>query len=148
MRKLKLITFLLFIGITFNSCKKVKRTYLLKGKWELTSFKINGGENNVLDDFFLNYKEGNGRVEVLFSDNGVVKYEYWTFNKKEEESFGYWKMHEHNIVEFRVSPYLDGIFEVSIVNPKNAILFTEENDIQFYNVGKVKAVIETTLIEE
>jgi hypothetical protein len=142
-----LIIGVLICSLLIFSCKKIKRSYLLKGKWEIENFTINGGEENMIAAFFTDHKAGKGKMVMNFSDDGVFKADHYSFGKIDSTIYGTWSMPEHNITTVKMSNLVDAIFQVEIVDTKNVLLHTESNFIGFYDIGYVTSIIELTAVE-
>ena len=143
-----LIIVTLICSVFILSCKKVKRTFLLKGKWEIESFKINGGEEDMIGAFFADHIPGNGQMIMNFSDAGVFKAEHYSYNKIDSILYGTWSMPEHDVSVVRMGDLADGTFQVELVDASHVILHTDSNLIRFYDIGYVTAVLELALVKE
>lgn len=143
-----LIIGVLICSLFILSCKKVKRTFLLKGKWEIESFKINGGQEDMIAAFFANHTAGDGKMLMNFSDEGVFKAEHYSYNKIDSVIYGTWSMPEHDVAIVRMGDLADGTFQVELVDATHAILHTDSNLIRFYDIGYVTAVLELSLSQK
>lgn len=143
-----LIILTLICSVFILSCKKVKRTFLLKGKWEIESFKINGGDQDMIAAFFANHTAGDGKMIMNFSDEGVFRADHYSYNKVDSIIYGTWSMPEHDVAKVRMSDLVDATFQVKLVDTKHAVLYTDSNLIRFYNIGYVTSVLELALYED
>lgn len=134
--------------VLIAGCTKIKRTYMLKGKWSVDNFTINGGEENMIAAFFPEHEIGNGKKVLSFSDQGVLKSEYYLYNQIDSVIYGTWEMYEHDKVYIKAGTIIDADFKVKTINPTKAVLYTESNFIEFYQVGNVSTIIEISKVKE
>ena len=140
-KKIKLLYLFIIVPFLFSGCYKLHHNYMIKGKWYLNSVEIGGGSKNFIEEFLENYIDGNGEYITYMLNNGLVRGEYYTYDTLNYFITGEWSLLEHDQIYLKADKYIDGIFNIEVVDSKNMILSTESNNISFYNIGEVKSVI-------
>ncbi len=134
--------------VTLYSCTKIQRTYLLKGQWEIDSFTIGGGSENMVAAFFADHEAGNGKMILNFSNSGVLKSDHYSFGEIDSTLFGTWSMPDYETNVVRLGDLVDATFTIEVVDPNHVILHTDKNLIRFYDIGEVTSVIEVSKVQE
>jgi len=114
---------------------------MIKGKWYINAVEIDGGSTNFIEEFLENYTDGNGEYITYMLNNGLVRGEYYTYDTLNYFITGEWSLLESDQIYLKADRYIDGVFNIEVVDSKNMILSTESNNISFYNIGEVKSVI-------
>lgn len=125
------------------SCQKIYNIYVIKGEWEVVSVEINGGSTNMMETFlpYYYYKNNCCSYKIYFDDDGTAKAEYHTFDTLNYEMFGEWELKDDKHIYMHLDEYVDGVFEIEIVNANEMNMYAEENLIKAYNIGMVGLII-------
>ncbi len=79
--------------------------------------------------------------KISFDDDGTAKAEYHTFDTLNYEMFGEWELKDDKHIYMHLDEYVDGVFEIEIVNANEMNMYAEENLIKAYNIGMVGLII-------
>ncbi len=143
MVRFKVVIFLFCTIMILCACQKIYNIYVIKGEWEVGSVEINGGSTNMMETFlpYFYYKNNCCSYKIYFDDDGTAKAEYYTFDTLNYEIFGTWELKDAKHIYMNLDEYVDGNFEIEIVNPNEMIMYAEENQIKAYNIGLVGLII-------
>jgi len=125
------------------ACQKISHIYTIKGEWEVQSVEINGGSKNMLETFlpYFYYKNNCCSYKIYFAEDGIAKAEYYTFDTLNYEIIGDWEFKEGKLLYIHLDEYVNGNFEIEVVNANEMNMYAEENLINAYNIGKVGMII-------
>ncbi|MBL4703053.1 MAG: hypothetical protein JKY54_00930 [Flavobacteriales bacterium] len=140
MKKVYLIA-ALFTGILLTGCYKVHRTYIIKGKWYLNVFEIDGGSTNHMEGFLEEYTPGNGTYVIYMLDNGIMRGEYYIYDQLIYFRTGTWSLIDTKHIQMQMDHFVDGDFELELLDKENMVLNSDANDIEFFDIGEVKTVL-------
>lgn len=142
MKKVSLIllTFSLLI-IFFSGCYKFKHNYIMKGEFHIGAVELEGGSSNLMEGILPNYVDGDGDYIVHCLDNGVLRAEYYAYDTLVYYRTGTWNMPDKNHVYYDVDVFIDGTFLIEPAGKDAFLLTSEDNYIEFFNLGSVKMVI-------
>jgi hypothetical protein len=127
--------------ILLGGCYKIHRTYVVKGKWYLNAFEIDGGSTNHMEGFLDDYTPGDGTYVIYMLDNGIMRGEYYAFDTLNYFRTGTWSLLDTKHIQMDMDLFVDGDFELELVDKETMILNSESNDIEFFDIGEVKTVI-------
>lgn len=126
-----LISFLFFLAVAFNSCKKITANQLINGLWRVNAVYIDTSSVNYLNSL-PNFTDGNDCCSYKLDfekDNTVVAY-YITYNNLHKISAGNWKVTDYNEVFVKVDSFMDGTFKITQPNIKQRKLTSPNNHIK------------------
>ena len=141
MKKIFFPLFIAFLFVVVNGCYKVHHNFMVKGIWYIDGVEIDGGSVNQMGSILDNYEDGNGIYKVYMLENGLLRGEYYTYDTLNYFITGQWALLEHDQIYLKADQYIDGTFQIEVVNSKKVILSTEKNHVTFFNIGDVKSVI-------
>lgn len=136
-----LLSTLIFAMVFVSSCYKLNQNHIMKGKWYVNAFEVNGGSTNLMEGVLPNYVDGKGQYFVYMLDNGLLRGEYYVADTLHYFRTGYWDMPHKDSVYFKVDRFIDGKFYIEQVSKTAFLLTSDENNIEFFNLGKVKTVM-------
>ncbi len=140
MRKLALVGVLLTVVLA-TGCYKVHRTYIVKGKWYLNAFEIDGGSTNHMEGFLEDYTDGAGEYVIYMLDDGLMRGEYYVYDTLNYFVTGTWSLLDTKTIQMDMDLFVDGDFEIELISADNMLLNSESNQIEFFNIGDVKTVL-------
>jgi hypothetical protein len=132
---------LLVLFFSLTGCYKINHNYIMKGYWYVNAFEVNGGSTNLMEGVLPHYLEGNGQYYVYMLDNGLLRGEYYVADTLYYFRTGYWDMPHKDSVYFNVDVFIDGHFYIEQVNKKAFLLSSIDNNISFFNLGRVNTVM-------
>ena len=138
---MKKCSLLLLCIILMSGCYKVHRTYIVKGKWYLNSFEIDGGSTNQMDGFLDDYSDGNGTYVIYMLDNGIMRGEYYTNDTVNYFTTGTWALLDTKTIQMDMDQFVDGDFNIELIDNQQMLLNSQANQIDFFNMGEVKSVL-------
>lgn len=138
---MKKCSLLLLCIILMSGCYKVHRTYIVKGKWYLNSFEIDGGSTNQMDGFLDDYSDGNGTYVIYMLDNGIMRGEYYTNDTVNYFTTGTWTLLDTKTIQMDMDQFVDGDFNIELIDNQQMLLNSQANQIDFFNMGEVKSVL-------
>lgn len=124
---------ILFIAFS-SSCTKITNTMLLKGEWEIKEAYMNGGSTNQMAQLFSDFNQS-GKYLTYFMDEGLMKSEYYIDAELLEETFGRWELQNHDLIYLKMDEFVDGEFQIEIIDQEHFKLFSAYNDVSFYDIG-------------
>ena len=127
--------------ILFTGCYKVHRSYIIKGKWYLNSFEIDGGSTNQMHGFLEDYVASNGTYVIYMLDNGIMRGEYYTADTINYFTTGTWSLIDTKTIQMDMDQFVDGDFHIELIDQSEMLLNTSANQIDFFNMGEVKTVL-------
>jgi len=135
--------------LLFSGCYKLNHNFIMKGKWYVNSFSINGGNTNLMDGVLPQYVVGKSNYIVYMLDDGILRGEYYTPDVSGNDSLvyyrtGVWDMPHKDSVYFNIDKFINGTFFIELVpgsKQKASLLTSEANDIEFFDLGVVKSVM-------
>lgn len=136
-----LLSVLTILTISMTSCYKFNHNYIMKGEWHVNAFEVNGGASNLMEGVLPDYVEGNGDYRVFMLDNGLLRGEYYAFDTLVYFRTGYWDMPHKDSVYFDIDKFIQGTFFIEVVDKETFLLTTEDNHIEFFNIGSVPTVM-------
>ena len=139
--KKALILGLAACAILFTGCYKVHRTYIVKGKWYLNAFEIDGGSTNHMDGFLPEYTTGDGTYVIYMLDNGIMRGEYYVYDTLNYFRTGTWSLIDTKTIQMDCDLFVDGDFEIELMDKENMLLNSKANQIDFFEIGEVKTVL-------
>jgi hypothetical protein len=139
-----LILSVIAVGILVTACYKVHRTYIIKGKWYLNAFEIDGGSTNHMEGFLDDYSDGDGTYVIYMLDNGIARGEYYVYDTLNYFSTGTWNLSSMDSITMNMDEFVDGTFKIELINNKKMLLNTPHNDIKFFEIGDVKTVLKVS----
>jgi len=107
---------------------------LLKGEWEIKEAYMNGGSTNQMAQLFSDFDQS-GKYLTYFMDEGLMKSEYYIDAELIEESFGSWELQNHDLIHIKMDEFVDGEFQIEIIDQEYFKLFSAHNNVSFYNIG-------------
>jgi hypothetical protein len=132
---------LVFSMVLVSSCYKLNQNHIMKGKWYVNAFEVNGGSTNLMEGVLPDYVDGNGQYYVYMLDNGLLRGEYFVADTLYYFRTGYWNMPHKDSVYFKVDRFIDGKFYIEQVSSKAFLLTSDDNNIAFFNLGRAKTVM-------
>jgi len=143
MTKLIYLLFSICVITMLYACDKIYHIYAIKGEWEVESVEINGGSTNMLEAFlpYFKYKNNCCSYKIYFDNDGVAKAEYYTYDTLNYEIIGEWELKSNKVMYIHLDEYVNGDFEIEIVNSNKMNMYSKENHINAYNIGKVELII-------
>ena len=132
---------LVFCASLLSGCYKVHRTYIIKGKWYLNSFEIDGGSTNQMNGFLDDYADGNGTYVIYMLDNGIMRGEYYTNGTVNYFTTGTWSLLDTKTIQMDMDEFVDGDFKIELIDNQQMLLNSQSNQIDFFNMGEVKTVL-------
>lgn len=136
------------IGILMTACYKVHRTYIIKGKWYLNAFEIDGGSTNHMEGFLPDYEAGDGDYVIYMLDNGIMRGEYYVYDTLNYYATGTWTLKGTDSIAMNMDQFVDGTFKIELINKEKMLLSTEHNEIDFFNIGDVKTTLKVSREQE
>ena len=130
-----------FVMILISSCYKINHNHIMKGKWYVNAFEVNGGSTNLMEGVLPDYVDGGGQYYVYMLDNGLLRGEYFVADTMYYFRTGYWVMPHKDSVYFKVDKFIDGKFYIEQVSNKAFLLTSDNNNIEFFNLGTAKTVM-------
>lgn len=127
--------------IFLTGCYKFNHNYIMKGKWYVNSFEVNGGSSNLMEAVLPDFVDGNGQYMVYMLDNGLLRGEYYVSDTLYYFRTGTWNMPHKDSVTFDIDKFIQGTFLIEQVDRKAFILTTDDNYIEFFNIGSVPTVM-------
>ena len=133
------ILLLIIASTLFGSCAKIQGDFLASKEWELQEVTLNGGSLNMMESFLPGYDAGGDccKYYITFNDDGTSSAEYWTNGTLDYVDSGVWEMMGAGKIYIKMDVYVDGVFEFKKVANKTYEMISEDNNIEFYNVGRV-----------
>jgi hypothetical protein len=113
----------------------------MKGKWYVNSFEVSGGSTNLMEGVLPDYVDGDGQYMVYMLDNGLLRGEYYANDSLVYFRTGYWNMPHKDSVTFDIDKFIKGTFLIEQVDRKAFLLTTDDNYIEFFNIGSVPTVM-------
>jgi hypothetical protein len=139
--KKSILLVLLGCSILFAGCYKVHRSYIIKGKWYLNSFEIDGGSANQMHGFLEDYVPSDGTYVIYMLDNGIMRGEYYTADTINYFTTGTWSLIDTKTMQMDMDQFVDGDFHIELIDQSQMLLNTSANQIDFFNIGEVKTVL-------
>jgi len=127
--------------ILLGGCYKIHRTYVIKGKWYLNAFEIDGGSTNHMEGFLDEYTPGDGTYVIYMLDNGIMRGEYYVYDTLNYFRTGTWSLLDTKHIQMDMDLFVDGDFELELIDKETMVLNSESNDIEFFDIGEVKTVL-------
>jgi hypothetical protein len=127
--------------IFLTGCYKFNHNYIMKGKWYVNSFEVSGGSTNLMEGVLPDYVDGDGQYMVYMLDNGLLRGEYYANDSLVYFRTGYWNMPHKDSVTFDIDKFIQGTFLIEQVDSKAFLLTTDDNYIEFFNIGSVPTVM-------
>lgn len=141
-RKVKTLVAGVFVAtFLLTGCYKVHRTYIVKGKWYLNGFEIDGGSTNHMEGFLPDYTAGDGTYVIYMLDNGIMRGEYYVYDTLNYFRTGTWSLIDTKTIQMDMDLFVDGDFNIELVDKETMILNSPKNQIDFFNIGEVKTVL-------
>jgi hypothetical protein len=129
----------LFIGPT--SCYKVHHNYIVKTEWYLNALELDGGSTNFMNGILPDYIDGGGYYKIYMLDNGLSRGEYYVYDTLNYFVTGTWDLLSPDSIRIELDDYVEGTFFIELVDMKEMILSTNHNNVKFFGIGDVKAVV-------
>ena len=140
MKKLFFFSFIFFF-LLCGGCSKITEVIMMKGEWQVLEVKINGGDLNQMEQLFPQF-ETNGRYLIYMMDDGVMKGEYYIGDNLDVEAWGEWELLTNDYVFMRIDKYINGTFLVKSNKDHLYTMYSDSNDIAFYDIGISTMVLE------
>lgn len=148
-KKINLYYKIIFTSITLiillSSCYKITHNSILKGKFHLNAFEINGGSTNFMGGVLPNYVDANGNVigdyVIYMLDNGLMRGEYYSNGNLIYYRTGVWDMPTKDSVYMKIDVFVDGTFYMEQISTKEMLMSTNKNKISFFNIGEVSTTL-------
>ena len=142
MKFLKPFSVIALVSVLFlTGCYKFNHNYIMKGKWYVNSFEVSGGSTNLMEGVLPDYVTGDGQYMVYMLDNGLLRGEYYANDSLVYFRTGYWNMPHKDSVTFDIDKFIQGTFLIEQVDSKAFLLTTDDNYIEFFNIGSVPTVM-------
>lgn len=138
--KIFLSSFVL-LALVMTSCYKFNHNYIMKGEWYVNAFEVNGGNSNLMEGVLPGYVDGNGVYKVYMLDNGLLRGEYYAYDILVYFRTGYWNMPHKDSVYFDIDKFIEGTFLIEQAEGNAFLLTTDDNYIEFFNIGSVPTVM-------
>jgi hypothetical protein len=121
------------ITISLSSCVKIQNKVLMKGTWELVSYKLDTIDRNYMEVILPGYVPSTSscRYMIDFKDNDVVTGSYYVADTLNYTVDGTWSLDEKSTIVVSLDKYVDGTFEVDRENRKTYYLTTDSNNVEF-----------------
>ena len=132
---------LLFFFFLSGGCYKITEVTIMKGEWQVLEVKVNGGELNQMEQLFPQFGT-NGRYLIYMMDDGVMKGEYYIGDYLDFEAWGEWELLSHDHIFMRIDEYVNGTFLIESNGDHLYTMYSDSNDIAFYNIGVSTMVLE------
>tara|TARA_B110000285_G_scaffold7471_1_gene7745 strand:- start:2431 stop:2865 length:435 start_codon:yes stop_codon:yes gene_type:complete len=132
---------LIFFFFLCGGCYKITEVTIMKGEWQVLEAKINGGDLNQLDQLFPQF-ETNGRYLIYMMDDGVMKGEYYIGDNLDFEAWGEWELLTPDHIFMRIDEYINGTFLIKSNGNHLYTMYSDSNEIAFYNIGISTMVLE------
>ena len=132
---------ILSLILSLTGCYKAHHNYILKGKWYMNIFEVDGGSTNFANGVLPAWEDGNGEYIIYMLDNGLARGEYYTYDTLNYFVTGEWDLLSHDTIYLNMDQFVNGKFLVELVDKENMILTSNANDIEFFNMGVVKSVL-------
>lgn len=136
-----LLIALSILTISLSSCYKFNHNYIMKGEWHVNAFEVNGGATNLMEGVLPHYVDGNGDYRVYMLDNGLLRGEYYVADTLYYYRTGFWNMPHKDSVFFDIDKFIEGTFYIEQVEGDAFLLTTDDNYIEFFNIGSVPTVM-------
>ena len=136
-----LLSVLIVMTISLSSCYKFNHNYIMKGNWHVNAFEVNGGATNLMEGVLPHYVDGPGDYRVYMLDNGLLRGEYYVADTLYYFRTGYWDMPHKDSVYFDIDKFIQGTFLIEQVEGDAFLLTTDDNYIEFFNIGSVPTVM-------
>ena len=140
MKKTFFFSFISFF-ILCSGCFKITEIVMMKGEWQVLEVKVNGGDLNQMEQLLPQF-ETNGRYLIYMMDDGVMKGEYYIGDNLEFEVWGEWELLTNDDVFMRIDEYINGTFLVQSNGDHLYTMYSDSNDIAFYDIGISTMVLE------
>jgi hypothetical protein len=131
----------IFFFLLFSGCSKITEVIMMKGEWQVLEVKINGGDLNQLAQLFPQF-ETNGRYLIYMMDDGVMKGEYYIGDNLDFEAWGEWELLTNDYVFMKIDEYINGTFLIQSNSNHLYTMYSDSNDISFYDIGISTMVLE------
>jgi hypothetical protein len=144
MKRVHIISTIALLSVLFfSSCYKISHNHIMKGKWYVNSFEVNGGSTNLMEGVLPNYADGDGQYIVYMLDNGLMRGEYYADDSLVYFRTGIWEMPSSDSVYFEIDKFIKGTFKIEPAKNKGKafIMSTASNYIEFFNIGEVETVM-------
>jgi hypothetical protein len=125
---------LLFIAVSFNSCKKITEDQLINGLWQVTNVSIDNSTDNYLNTLPF-YPNGNDCCAYKLDferDNTVIAY-YIANNNFNRIFAGNWEVTAYNEIYVQVDSFIDGTFKITQPSIKTRVLTSDANHIKAFD---------------
>ncbi len=129
------------LTILLTGCYKFNQNLIMKGKWYVNAFEVSGGNTNLMEGVLPDYVSGKGQYIVYMLDNGLLRGEYYTNDTLYYFRTGYWDMPHKDSVTFVIDKFINGTFLIEQVKGDAFLLTSDDNDIEFFNIGVVPTVM-------
>ena len=127
--------------ILCGSCSKITEVTMMKGEWQVLEVKVNGGNLNQMEQLFPQF-DTTGRYLIYMMDNGVMKGEYYIGDNLDFEAWGEWELLTNDSVFMKIDEYINGAFLVKSNGDHLYTMYSDSNDIAFYDIGISTMVLE------
>ena len=132
---------LIFVFFLSGGCYKITEVTIMKGEWQVLEVKVNGGGMNQMEQLLPEF-ETNGRYLIYMMDQGVMKGEYYLGDNLDYETWGEWELLTHDHIFMRIDEYVNGTFLIRSNGDDLYTMYSDSNDIAFYNIGISTMVLE------
>lgn len=142
-RNLVSVVFVIAIVNFSGGCYKLKQTFMMKGEWTVQSVEIDGGTTNHMNTILPEYDKGNNccKYVLYFGEDGKLAVNYFVDNTLNYAIAGEWRLIEHNLIYLDVDKFVKGFFEVEQESNTDVIMLSDNNFIEFFNIGYVQMLI-------
>lgn len=137
-----ILLFLLSVGGA--SCYKVHHNYIVKTEWYLNALELDGGSTNFMNGILPDYDDGGGVYKIYMLDNGLSRGEYYVYDTLNYFTTGTWDLLSPDSIYIDLDQYVQGKFYIELINKDEMILSTDHNNVKFFGIGDVKAVVRTS----
>ena len=77
-------------------------------------------------------------------DNGLARGQYYVYDTLNYFVTGTWDLLSPDSIYLDLDNYVQGTFYIELINLDEMILSTDHNNVKFFGIGDVKAVIRTS----
>ena len=129
-----IISLLIFVAFTSNSCKKTTESELMNGLWKLNSAYLDTSGTNYLNRF-PNFGSSYCAYKLSFQESDIVIGYYISNDSILRIVTGTWNVPAYSQVYVKVDSFIDGTFNISRPSLTHWDLTTNYNHIAAFDHG-------------
>ena len=130
-----IVSLLILIVFTTNSCKKTTENELVNGLWQVNTVNVDTASENYLN-MFPNFAGcSNCAYKLSFQEQDVVISYYISNDSIIHLATGTWTVPEYSKVTIKVDNFIDGTFNITRPLLSHWILTTQLNHIAAFDHG-------------